>query len=45
MMKKRLIFIWIKLVTSLEFIKTSILVTIIINDKIENKHNFTWKMN
>lgn len=45
MMKKRLIFIWIKLVTSLEFIKTSILVTTIINDKIENKHNFTWKMN
>lgn len=43
-MKKRLIIIWVMLVTSLEIIKIPILVAIIIKGKIDNKHNLTLKM-
>lgn len=43
-MKKRLIIIWVMLVTSLEIIKIPILVAIITKGKIGNKHNLTLKM-
>lgn len=43
-MKKRLIIIWVMLVTSLEIIIIPILVAIITKGKIDNKHNLTLKM-